>query len=134
MRRARPCSVGALTAFYPSSRPSEGRAEDGGRISEAFRFLFVPKEKVAAVEAPTNVVVFVAAADLSSDEFLKGIYNVASSPSSSSCLFTFRAFPSGSYPSRIPSRHSYPSVSFLPFPSGARLSQSVMVRPLTFAK
>ena len=48
MRRARPCSVGALTAFYPSSRPSEGRAEDGGRISEAFRFLFVPKEKVAA--------------------------------------------------------------------------------------
>ena len=87
--------MGALTAFYPSSRPSEGRAEDGGRISEAFRFLFVPKEKVAAaaaVEAPTDVV-FVVPADLSDDEFLKGIYNVASPSSPSSCLFTFGAFP-----------------------------------------
>ena len=121
--------VHSLLSIRLLGLPKDGRA-DGRRISEAFRFLFVPKEKVAAVEAPTNVVVFVAAADLSSDESLKGINTVASSSSSSSsCLFTFWAFPPVSHP--VPSFLSY---SILPFPSGARLSHSVMVRPLTFAK
>ena len=69
-----------------------GRAGDGARTNKRSVSVFVrakgKSRRCAAAEAPT---VFVAAAaHLSSDEFLKGIYNVATSPSR---LFTARAFP-----------------------------------------
>ena len=34
VRKTQPCTVGALTAFYPSSRPSKGRVEARGTADE----------------------------------------------------------------------------------------------------
>ena len=62
-------------------------------------------------------VAFVAAADLSSDEFLKGIYNVATSPSR---LFTEKAFPQVA--TRLASHRTIPILVYRPLPLSFRAS------------
>ena len=70
------CLLSVFAAFQ--------RTGDGARTNKRSVSVFVrakgKSRRCAATEAPTDVA-FVAAADLSSDEFLKGIYNVATSPS-----------------------------------------------------
>ena len=102
----------------PSIRLS-GLPKDGARTNKRSVSVFVrakgKSRRCAATEAPTDVA-FVAAADLSSDEFLKGIYNVATS----SRLFTEKAFPQVA--TRLSSHRTIPILVYRTLPLSFRAS------------
>ena len=103
----------------PSIRLS-GLPKDGARTNKRSVSVFVrakgKSRRCAATEAPADVV-FVAAADLTSDEFLKGIYNVATSPSR---LFTEKAFPQVA--TRLASHRTIPILVYRTLPLSFRAS------------
>ena len=102
----------------PSIRLS-GLPKDDARTNKRSVSVFVrakgKSRRCAATEAPTDVA-FVAAADLSSDEFLKGIYNVATS----SRLFTEKAFPQVA--TRLSSHRTIPILVYRTLPLSFRAS------------